>query len=262
MIAPRTHHLSVSPVVTRTGRRYRILRAIPSSPSPSSGFPALYLLDGQAAFTSLSDESLAQTPGLALIGIAHDDDRLFAVRERWLDYTPAGRPDRVLQPDGPHGSGTGPTGGAAAFLHTLRGELRAEAEQGIAIDPNRRSLWGHSLGGLFVLYALFADHAAFHGHIPVSPSLWWGGTMIQALETACRPSPPPAPVLIMLGDREQRQDRSFPAPETLALIARLRGRSDIAVSERLFTGAGHRDALDASLPFALAFAAGLDSPAA
>ena len=261
MIAPRTHHLSASPAVTRTGRGYRILRAVPASAPPPSGFPILYLLDGQAAFASLSDDALALTPGLALIGIAHDDDRPFAVQERWLDYTPAGKPDQVLSPDGPHGSGAGPTGGAADFLDALRDELRTEAERDLAVDPDRRSLWGHSLGGLFVLYALLADRSAFHGHIPVSPSLWWGGSMIRALTPPLHP-PPPVPVLVMLGNREHRRDESSPAPETLALIARLRARPDIAVSERIFAGAGHRDAMDASLPFALAFAAGLDSPAA
>ncbi|MHA7966822.1 alpha/beta hydrolase [Paenibacillus sp. CAU 1782] len=34
-------------------------------------------------------------------------------------------------------------------------------------------MFGHSLGGLFVLHALFNRPCLFHGYVAGSPSVWW-----------------------------------------------------------------------------------------
>jgi hypothetical protein len=40
-------------------------------------------------------------------------------------------------------------------------------------DPARRILGGHSLGGLFTLYAMFTDPSLFWGYLAGSPALTW-----------------------------------------------------------------------------------------
>ena len=40
-------------------------------------------------------------------------------------------------------------------------------------DPTRRILGGHSLGGLFTLYAMFTDPSLFWGYLAGSPAVTW-----------------------------------------------------------------------------------------
>lgn len=250
----QTHTTQRRPLVTPAGRTYRLFRAVPRRDAPRSGFPVLYLLDGNAAFEGLTPALLRTVPELLVVGVGYDTDQGFAVADRWLDYTP---------PLGAHGPVPDPwrpermAGGANLFLASLIGPVREAAEQGVVVDSSRRTLWGHSFGGLFVLYTLFAAPGAFRGFCPVSPSLWWGADIMECLEATAVASPtPPAHVLIMMGDREVRSDQPppetpGPAPATLAMIDRLRLRQDLCVMTRVLEGMGHRAALFASLPFAL-----------
>jgi len=253
-----THRVDQDDVTLASGRRYRLIRARPRRSPPPAGGPVLYLLDGNAAATVLTASLLETVPGLAIICVGYQTDALFAVRERWLDYTPP------LTPAGPTPDSRRPdylAGGAAGFLAALLGQLRHQAERGLAIDPARRALWGHSFGGLLTLYALFTAPAGFNCYYPVSPSLWWGDGVMERLEQIAPPLPAPARrVMVMLGDREARtgQPRPLqpcPAPATLALIDRLRHRPGVEVAARILEGHGHREALFASLPLALADAA-------
>jgi len=244
----------------RTARQgLHIFRAIPKAPPPPGGYPVIYMLDGNAVFDLLTPEILASVPELMIVGVGYQGKKRFAVEARTLDYTP------------PLFGTTGPTpdpqrpqrlqGGAAEFFDRLTGPVREVCEKGIAIAPDNRSIWGHSLGGLFVLYALFKHPDSFARYIPVSPSLWWGGETYPALEAeAALRASTPADVLVMLGDMESRSGQPKlaaprPAPATIDLIARLGKRKDLVVSQRILEGSQHGPALVRSIPFALNFAA-------
>ncbi|MBB4267765.1 alpha/beta hydrolase [Roseospira visakhapatnamensis] len=250
----QTHTTQQRLLVTLDGRTYRLFRALPRREALSSGYPVLYLLDGNAAFEGLTPALLRKVPELLVVGVGYDTDQGFAVADRWLDYTPPlGADGPVPDPQRPERM----AGGADRFLSRLIGPVREAAEQGVAVDSSRRDLWGHSFGGLFVLYTLFMAPEAFRGFCPVSPSLWWGGDIMERLEAmAAAPPTPPAHVLIMMGDREVRSgqpppETPGPAPATLAMIDRLRVRQDLCVTARVLEGMGHRAALFASLPHAL-----------
>jgi predicted alpha/beta superfamily hydrolase len=77
-----------------------------------------------------------------------------------MDYTPT--------PGGPKGSGDG-----AKFLNFLKTELIPFMETNYRGDPARRILGGHSLGGLFTLYAMFSDPSLFWGYLAGSPAIPW-----------------------------------------------------------------------------------------
>ena len=254
-----THLLSRRVVETADGRRFQLFTATPRQPAAEAGYPLLYMLDGNAAFDALTPETLALVPGLVLVGIGYDTELRFDRESRSLDYTPAAqgepprpdpqRPDRMI-------------GGAGAFLERLQLDLVAQAETGLPIDPARRTLWGHSLAGMCVLFALLTRPGMFSRYVAVSPSLWWGDEFLLRLETDVPDGlPGPADVLIMLGDSERRSSPGGPhwdgpAPHTLEMIRRLRLRGGLKVSSRIFEGAGHAATLPASLVSTLEFAAG------
>jgi predicted alpha/beta superfamily hydrolase len=68
----------------------------------------------------------------------------------------------------------GATGGNDAFLSFIIDELKPAIAKATQVDPGRQALFGHSLGGLFVLHALFSRSDAFDTFIAGSPSIWWG----------------------------------------------------------------------------------------
>ena len=250
--APATHRLSRHDL-TLGDRPYRVFRAIPAGMPPAGGWPSIWMLDGNAVFNRLAPAALARHPGLAVIGIGTPTPLEFDSAARTLDYTPASA--------GPSADPRQPgraTGGDAAFRARLIGPLRALTEEGAALDPGARTLWGHSYGGLFTLATLFETPDAFRRYAPVSPSVGYGGSALLRLEAAAAPvTKPPAEVLLMLGDAEARDAAAprGPAPGTMALAARLARRPDLTVATEVFPGLSHGATLAASLAPALAFAA-------
>ena len=253
---PATHVLDRRDIATDAGP-CRLHRALPAGRAPAEGWPALWMLDGNAVFNRLPAPLLASFPGLAVIGVGHPVPEEFATVARTRDYTPAAagpaaddrHPDRV-------------TGGDGAFRAALLGPLREAAASGTRLDPARATLWGHSYGGLFTLATLLATPGAFAAWVPVSPSTGFGGGTLARLADAAAPVPAGrrARVLVLLGDREARSDAATapeprPSPETLALAARLAERPDLDVEVRVLPGLGHGATLAASFPDALATAA-------
>lgn len=152
------------------------------------------------------------------------------------------------------------TGGDASFRTALTGPLRQAVEERMPLDPARRTLWGHSYGGLFTISTLFASPESFRCWVPVSPSTGFGeGALFVAERTARRVPGGIAPVHILLGDRERRRNSSAastpaPSPQTMALVERLGERPDLAVRVTVLEGLGHGATFAASFP--AAFAAG------
>ena len=84
----------------------------------------------------------------------------------------------------------------------------AIVEKAVAIDKSRQALFGHSLGGLFVLDVLFTHSDAFDTYIAGSPSIWWGKreilNLVPAFEAAQKKSGARRRLLIEVGELEQK----------------------------------------------------------
>ncbi len=251
---------ALSQKVVPIGPGYRLFLAVPHGPAPAGGWPVLYMLDGNAAFDFLTPQDLAQAPGLVIVGIGYDTDRQFARELRTLDFTAPDGPGDGLRPDPVHPGRT--AGGAAIFHDRLTGPLRAAAEQGLAIDPARRTLWGHSFGGLFTLYALLARPWGFARHAAISPSIWWDEPLIRRIAQAATSAAAPArmPLLVALGDREKRSGSDGPppdgpAPATLDFVAGLAAHPGHRAQLHVLPGHVHIQTLAGSFPLVLPFAA-------
>lgn len=165
----------------RTGHGYRIYLSEPRDPAPPTGYPVLYVLDGNAMFPvaaflarRIADrrEITGNTAPLVVgIGYPHDGD--FDVAARTRDYTPGGD------------SATGTSGGAEAFLDFIENELKPMIARQHPVDPTRQALFGHSFGGLLVLHAWLTRPAMFSGFLASSPSIWWNDRrVLHGLEYA------------------------------------------------------------------------------
>ena len=136
---------------------------VPESESPEERFPVVYLLDGGAFFPLLSAYYHAlrwgeEVPKMVLVGISYGSDRFKGGNYRASDFT-APAADREWW------------GGAPQFQQALAQEVLPLIESTYPADPQRRVLFGQSLGGQFVLYSALTRPSLFFGHIASNPAL-------------------------------------------------------------------------------------------
>ncbi|MEJ2534588.1 MAG: alpha/beta hydrolase-fold protein, partial [Gammaproteobacteria bacterium] len=99
-----------------------------------------------------------ELPSLILVGISYGATRFRDGNMRSTDFT-APADDRDFW------------GGAGEFQAVLREELIPLVESRYRADPERRVLFGQSLGGQFVLYTALTEPELFHGRIASNPAL-------------------------------------------------------------------------------------------
>lgn len=177
-------------MLSQTGDHpYEVFIAKPKQPPPPSGYPVLYVLDGNAFFQtfqetiriqSIRSEKTGVAPAI-VVGIGYPGEADFVSECRVLDFTP---PSSALDlPDRPDGKSWPKSGGAEKFLQFIEQELKPKVNETYEADPARHIFFGHSLGGLFGLYALFTKPEAFYSYMISSPSIWWNQQCILELES-------------------------------------------------------------------------------
>ncbi|MFC4597309.1 alpha/beta hydrolase [Cohnella hongkongensis] len=198
-------------LLSRTnGREYRILIARPAEAAPPGGYPVLYTLDGNATFLTMAEAARLQTrkphgfDPAVIVGIGYPSDEPFDMNRRCYDFTmPAG--DGTL-PARPDGSPWPEHGGADSFLDFLECDLQPFVGERFAVDPLRQTIFGHSLGGLLVLHALFSRPELFSRYAAGSPSIWWGARAIvtesEAFIRSFGGRLPPVRLLFTIGANE------------------------------------------------------------
>lgn len=199
------------------GDDYHIMVSSPRSATPETKYPAVYLLDGNGSFGTAVELARKaafahELPRLVIVGIGYpagNSDRDLLIRSstsRNRDYTPTHDPK--LAESTPPGWPLVEGGGADKFLRFITDELKPYIEARFPADPDDSVLTGHSLGGLFVLHALFSAPAAFTRYIASSPSLWWDNRAIFETERqfAATSAPLPARLFLSVGSEEAGRD--------------------------------------------------------
>lgn len=171
-----------------TGLPYRIFVHVPQKPAPSSGYPVLYAVDGNAYFGSLHEAMRLVTrhpkglPSGVIVGIGYPNEGPFVSERRFYDLTTSAEHEG-LRPDG---SPWPINGGVELFLDFIEHELMPLIKQRYNIDTARQALFGHSLGGYFTLHTLMTRPSLFRSYVAGSPSLWWDNQFrFHNLSTDC-----------------------------------------------------------------------------
>ncbi len=163
------YHFRVEQFDSADGKRhYRVWTAIPNKKPAASGYPVLYMLDGNAVMGRLTEtllKQLAEKMPPVIIAIGYQTNLPFESNSRAWDYTPA----REVK----NGRNRREMGGSNDFRQLLEQYIAPKVEQGININPEQRGLWGHSYGGLFVLDSWLSS-SFFRTYYSASPSLGQG----------------------------------------------------------------------------------------
>ncbi len=229
-------------MTSRAGLDYRIFVLKPNTPAPEQGYPIIYLTDGNANFP-LMVAAIERQPALRnalVVGIGYPTDEravhfrrrtydlLFPVDEDWL----ATQPSQFRRNIGET------AGGADAFLEFITGELKPRIEQRFRIDRTRQLLFGHSFGGLFVLYALFQRPGEFQMYCASSPSIWVNDRsvlkQVDAFVAKLDGIEEPLQVQISAGEREAPGHGAPPEREALLASRRQVGNAR-ELADRLAT---------------------------
>ncbi len=165
------------------GREYRIMVFTPEADPPPAGYPAIYLLDANAVFGTMAEAVRLQSrrpekTGVApavIVGIGYPTASPFAP-ERYYDFTLSASEAEL--PSRPGGQGWPEQGGADLFLKFIEEDLQPWVDREYGIDRGRRTIFGHSLGGLFVLHTLFSRPSLFRKYVAGSPSIHWNERLL------------------------------------------------------------------------------------
>lgn len=164
-------------IAKETGRRYRIMISKPDQDPPLGGYSTIYTLDGNATFATGAEAVRLQTrkpkgfePAI-LVAVGYETNEPFETSMRYFDYTSPAQIEDL--PKRKNGAPYPAIGGDDTFRTFLKTQLIPEIERRFPTNPNRRALFGHSLGGLFVLNTFFTDTHTYSTYIAGSPSVWW-----------------------------------------------------------------------------------------
>ena len=217
---------------TSTGRDYDLYIHLPSDyeQAKDTRYPVLYILDGQWDF-KLMDSVLGGlvydkvVPQMILVGITYSGEKADYGSLRAMDDTP-------VAVEQVKGSGDGPK-----FLKFLKAELIPFIEANYRADSSRRVLQGSSYGGLFTLYALFADPGLFSAYMAGSPDVVYadGYTFKQEAEYARTHKELPVKLFLAVGGSEEL---AGPVREFMRVI-QSRGYKGLKIETRVIEGERH-----------------------
>lgn len=149
----------------------------PSSLVTNKSAHAMYVLDGNAlgltaheAFFRRKAVDATQPDSVVITVGYHLTDSVYGLTQRGTDFRP---PIPGVEQTRP--------AGADAFLEFLGGELKewVKSEMFPGVRVKREALYGHSFGGLFVVYALLNEPGWWDTYLAASPALnWAGGRML------------------------------------------------------------------------------------
>ncbi|RVQ66365.1 alpha/beta hydrolase [Croceicoccus ponticola] len=233
-VMPETETLTLR---SKAGIQYSIFVSRPTGEAPPGGYPVLYVLDANAMFAGFAEARRIHTGyfgdhhKMIVVGIGYPVDTPYAPR-RMEDFTAPFRSAELAAKFRDYRSG-----GREAFLGFITDTLMPEMARRFSIDASRQSLYGHSLGGLFALYALYTQPGLFHATIAASPALWWDDQQILNDERVFRDRLLASKrverisrLLVLIGAEEE-----YPVmvDDSVALVERLRPLSGYGMRARI-----------------------------
>jgi predicted alpha/beta superfamily hydrolase len=291
------------------GQRYTISIALPFANMPGKGYGVVYLFDSYISFAAVAEaaRAAAEAAPVVVVGIGYPQDKAWTdatlKRKRPLPSTYDGVPDWRVAPsyrrlydlslpvaagpdlDALNAMGLPPlfegdTGGIDDLLKIIEREVKPLVRRLVKTDPDKEILFGHSLGGMAVVHALFVAPEAYNVFIASSPSIWWNNKQVlrdeAAFTRAVRAGTAHPRILITVGSKEAGPDRGSPGwslevqaawdsvgmvSNAQALAERLRalpGKPGYDVEYKRFDQVGHRLAIWAALARGIDFAFGLE----
>lgn len=175
-------------------------------PGSDKKYDVIYVLDGGNWNTGLInniqryEENEGNVPPTIVVSVLGID--------RNKDLTPTHQDDWAT------------SGGGTNFLHFLRDELIPYINKNYPSNGDN-TLWGHSLGGLFVINALLTEPATYKSYIAVDPSLWWDHGYINKIAPDKLPALAGSNTTLFISGRTGREAEGMKIPDFESHLTKL-----------------------------------------
>lgn len=194
-------------------------------------------------------EKLTHKTPPVIVAIGYQTNLPFDQTARAYDYRP-----KVEEDPADNRWDRRKSGGSGAFRRLLEDTIMEKVERGIAINPQRRAIWGHSYGGLFVIDARLTS-SRFQLYFSASPSLGRGqAALLDRMAGAKGEAFNRNALFLMEGAVATQRGSSAGAVDTRSkvqqTVSRLR-KNGVAVNWWPYPGLSHGAMFSASLQSAL-----------
>ena len=174
------------------GDQFVIRVSVPASYEmvPDRKYPVLLMLDADAAMgvatTTMDYINLGSNfgmgknvPDMIVVGIAYERGAIPWLFTRVRDFSPT--VDPTFNYDNPNFQ-IPASGGADKFYDFLVNTILPTVEANFRVDRSLMVLAGHSMSGLFGLYAMLQPNPVFHKYLLASPFVGWDNKVIFKME--------------------------------------------------------------------------------
>ena len=202
---------------------------------PDRSFPVIWVVDGpsQGAQVARSMQTLSRIeisePSIVVEVPSSSRGRQSDFIPPWEDSAPDAQADR--------------------FYRFLEDEAIPAVAEAYRVNGSR-VLVGHSMGGLFTLYALLQQPSLFDGYFVFSPSVWVGGEQILGELERATPSPNSVSTQLFLSLGESEGYEMLSGFEALETILASWPSSGLRWQATITEGADHGSNPELSFPVA------------
>ncbi|MGB8489641.1 MAG: alpha/beta hydrolase-fold protein [Bacteroidales bacterium] len=140
-------------------------------PGSAEKYEVIYLTDGEWAmdlFSYIYKFAKGENYVPPVIIVALPNTYINKVNQRDRDFLPVHVENPVI------------SGGGDKFISFLKNELIPYIDKTYPTNGTN-SLYGHSYGGLFVMYTLLTEHQLFQSYYSTDPSFWWNNDFVIKL---------------------------------------------------------------------------------
>ena len=176
------------------GDKFVIRVSVPASyeMAPDAKYPLLVVLDGDAAmglarstmdYINLgSNFGLGKNvPDMIVVGIGYEHGAIPWLLTRVRDFTPT--VDGTFNYNNPNFK-IPASGQAEKFYDFLVNTVMPTVAANFRVDDSMAMLAGHSMGGVFAMYAMLQENTPFRKYLMASPFVEWGEKAIFKMEEA------------------------------------------------------------------------------
>jgi len=161
---------------TQADRQYELYIKLPEgyTENKNKAYPVIYFTDAMWHIELLSASTEFLMEDVILVGISWQKDIKEVLKKedgvhvsRYRDYS-------ISKSTNPERQAKYKLGQASNHLDFIRNDVIKTIENNYRTDPDNRTYFGYSAGGLFGAYILMAQPDTFKNYILGSPSLWRG----------------------------------------------------------------------------------------
>ena len=222
---PNTQVLPIQDV--KNDRNYELIIKLPEGyeeeESKNKRYPVVYHTDATVHIELLTAAASFLLEDSILVGISYQKDNDPKVMEGRGEYVSRYRDYSVWESDNPEHQAKFQFGQAPKHAQFIRDNVFSFVDNRFRTQPDNRTYFGYSLGGLFGAYILLSQPNTFEHYILGSPSVW----KLDELEkqTKSNSKPLDANVFITHGSLEDEL-----GPKVESFISYLKQRNDKTLS--------------------------------